>query len=135
MALDVLGRAGSRRFVFCPFVYNPGSPRWLAINGKKQAAKKVFTHIGGSEYAQNALADMQIVSGAESQVNWRALMQPGVRKVLIIGVVLAVFQQWCGINVIFNYAHEIFSAAGYAVSDVLMNIVVTGVTNLILVWH
>ncbi|MBP7486642.1 MAG: sugar porter family MFS transporter [Parabacteroides sp.] len=109
----------------------PESPRWLAINGKKQAALKVFTHIGGSEYAQNALADMQIVSGAESQVNWRALMQPGVRKVLIIGVVLAVFQQWCGINVIFNYAHEIFSAAGYAVSDVLMNIVVTGVTNLI----
>lgn len=44
---------------------------------------------------------------------------------------LAVFQQWCGINVIFNYAHEIFSAAGYEVSDVLMNIVVTGVTNVI----
>ncbi|MEG1577111.1 MAG: MFS transporter, partial [Clostridium sp.] len=45
--------------------------------------------------------------------------------------VLAIFQQWCGINVIFNYAHEIFSAAGYAVSDVLMNIVITGVTNVI----
>ena len=50
---------------------------------------------------------------------------------MIIGIVLAVFQQWCGINVIFNYAHEIFSAAGYEVSDVLMNIVVTGVTNVI----
>lgn len=48
-----------------------------------------------------------------------------------MGIVLAVFQQWCGINVIFNYAHEIFSAAGYEVSDVLMNIVVTGVTNLV----
>lgn len=44
---------------------------------------------------------------------------------------LAIFQQWCRINVIFNYAHEIFSAAGYTVSDVLMNIVVTGVTNVI----
>lgn len=43
----------------------------------------------------------------------------------------ATFQQWCGINVIFNYAHEIFSSAGYAVSDVLMNIVVTGITNVI----
>ena len=50
---------------------------------------------------------------------------------LVIGIVLAVFQQWCGINVIFNYAHEIFSAAGYEVSEVLMNIVVTGVTNVI----
>lgn len=44
----------------------------------------------------------------------------------MIGIVLAIFQQWCGINVIFNYAHEIFSEAGYTVSDVLMNIVVTG---------
>lgn len=48
-----------------------------------------------------------------------------------IGIVLAVFQQWCGMNVIFNYAHEIFFAAGYTVSDVLINIVVTGITNVI----
>ena len=59
------------------------------------------------------------------------MLHPRIRKVLVIGIVLAIFQQWCGINVIFNYAHEIFSAAGYAVSDVLMNIVVTGITNLI----
>ena len=50
---------------------------------------------------------------------------------LILGVVLAVFQQWCGINVIFNYAEEIFSSAGYSVSDILFNIVVTGTVNLI----
>lgn len=48
-----------------------------------------------------------------------------------VGIVLAVFQQWCGINVIFNYAHEIFFATGYTVSDVLMNRVVTGITNVI----
>lgn len=67
----------------------------------------------------------------ERKYDWRALSQPGVRRVLILGIVLAVFQQWCGINVIFNYAHEVFSAAGYEVSDVLMNIVITGVTNVI----
>ena len=54
-----------------------------------------------------------------------------MRKVLVIGVVMAVLQQWCGINVIFNYAQEIFMAAGYGVSDVLMNIVVTGITNVV----
>jgi SP family sugar porter-like MFS transporter len=52
-------------------------------------------------------------------------------KILLIGVVIAAFQQWCGINVIFNYAQEIFSAAGYGVSDILFNIVVTGITNVI----
>ena len=49
----------------------------------------------------------------------------------MLGVVLAVFQQWCGINVIFNYAEEIFAAAGYGVSDILFNIVITGVVNLV----
>ena len=52
-------------------------------------------------------------------------------KVLTIGVVMAILQQWCGINVIFNYSQEIFMAAGYGVSAVLMNIVVTGITNVI----
>jgi SP family sugar porter-like MFS transporter len=46
--------------------------------------------------------------------------------------VLAVLQQWCGINVIFNYAQEIFAAAGYQVSDILFNIVVTGAVNVVL---
>ncbi|HEX6465813.1 MAG TPA: MFS transporter, partial [Terriglobales bacterium] len=50
---------------------------------------------------------------------------------LLLGVALAVLQQWCGINVIFNYAEEVFSAAGYKVSDILFNIVVTGAVNLV----
>lgn len=109
----------------------PESPRWLAMNGKESSARQIFTRIGGSEYAENALAEIRAIASKEEKGNWHTLLQPGVRKVLVIGVVLAIFQQWCGINVIFNYAHEIFSAAGYAVSDVLMNIVVTGVTNVI----
>jgi SP family sugar porter-like MFS transporter len=52
-------------------------------------------------------------------------------KVLLLGVLLAVLQQWCGINVIFSYAQEIFSAAGYQVSDILFNIVITGAVNLL----
>ncbi len=50
---------------------------------------------------------------------------------MVIGIVLAVFQQWCGINVVFNYAEEVFSAAGFGVTDVLFNIVVTGIVNLV----
>ena len=49
---------------------------------------------------------------------------------LVLGVGLAVFQQWCGINVIFNYAEEIFRAAGYDISSVLSNIAWTGSVNL-----
>lgn len=51
--------------------------------------------------------------------------------VLLIGIYIAVFQQWSGLNTVFNYAEEIFSAAGYGVSDTLFNIVITGSVNLI----
>jgi SP family sugar porter-like MFS transporter len=109
----------------------PESPRWLAVNRKGEAARRIFTRIGGKTFAD---AEVQLIQGlphARQKNDWSALLQPNVRKALVVGIVLAVFQQWCGINVIFNYAHEIFSAAGYAVSDVLMNIVVTGVTNVV----
>lgn len=110
----------------------PESPRWLATMGQSTEAGKTLTRIGGDEYARQTLSELeQLSSNKKENANWAALLQPSVRNVLVIGVVLAVLQQWCGINVIFNYAHEIFSAAGYVVSDVLMNIVVTGVTNVI----
>lgn len=110
----------------------PESPRWLATVQKTSQARDILVRIGGNQYADQTLNELaQLTNKNEEKVNWSALLQPGVRNVMIIGIVLAVFQQWCGINVIFNYAHEIFSAAGYAVSDVLMNIVVTGVTNVI----
>jgi SP family sugar porter-like MFS transporter len=48
----------------------------------------------------------------------------------MIGVGLAVLQQWCGINVIFNYAQEVFAAAGYSISGIMQSIVITGIVNL-----
>ena len=62
---------------------------------------------------------------------FRALFSKTFAKVLILGVFIAVFQQWCGTNVIFNYAQEIFADAGYDVGEMLFNIVLTGITNVI----
>ena len=109
----------------------PESPRWLAINKKEELARRTFARIGGDDYAESELAEIGNLAVVREKTEWKALLNPNIRSVLVIGIALAVFQQWCGINVIFNYAHEIFSAAGYAVSDVLMNIVVTGVTNVL----
>ena len=111
----------------------PESPRWLVKNGRGEAAEKVLTRVGGPGFAAEALADIRATldAGEVGRVRFRDLLEPGLSKVLLIGVVLAVYQQWCGINVIFYYAQEIFTAAGYGVSDVLFNIVVTGTVNLI----
>ena len=109
----------------------PESPRWLAANDKETRARMIFARIGGEESADKEIEDIRRLPSGKGKSEWMVLLQPNVRKILTIGIVLAVFQQWCGINVIFNYAHEVFSAAGYAVSDVLMNIVITGITNVV----
>jgi sugar porter (SP) family MFS transporter len=110
----------------------PESPRWMVKNGTPDRALSVLAKIGGAQYAAEALADITATLSSEYQkATYKDLLEPRMRKVLAIGIILAVFQQWCGINVIFNYAEEIFRAAGYDISDVLKNIVWTGSVNLI----
>lgn len=59
------------------------------------------------------------------------LFQHQYGKVLLLGLVIAVFQQWCGTNVIFNYAQEIFTGAGYDVDGMFIDIVITGIANVL----
>ena len=61
----------------------------------------------------------------------RELLQQKYSKVLALGLVIAVFQQWCGTNVIFNYAQEIFIGAGFDVDGMFITIVITGIANVI----
>ena len=117
---------------FLGMIFVPESPRWLAKNGKAERARSVLNKIGGDQYAKDAIAEINsTLAGEEIQhVRFTDLLEPKLRKVLVLGVVLAVFQQWCGINSIFNYAEEIFKAAGYDISSVLKNIAWTGSVNL-----
>jgi SP family arabinose:H+ symporter-like MFS transporter len=111
----------------------PESPRWLAKNNNKyDHVIKILSRIGGKGFAISELASIkETLRSEEGKSDKSMLSVPGIRKILVIGVVIAVFQQWCGINVIFNYAQEIFASAGYSVSDILFNIVITGSVNLI----
>ena len=67
----------------------------------------------------------------KQESRWQELLQPKYRRVLLLGLVIAVFQQWCGTNVIFNYAQEIFVGAGFDVDGMFINIVITGIANVI----
>ena len=90
-------------------LFIPESPRWLHMRGLKAAG----------------------VEAQRTEDGLRVLFSRGHVAVLAMGVFIAVFQQWCGTNVIFNYAQEIFQQAGYEIGDVLFNIVVTGVANVV----
>ena len=117
---------------FIGMLFVPESPRWLAKNGKADLARNILKKIGGDNYARAATEEIQSTLATEEiqRVRFADLLEPKMRKVIVLGVGLAVFQQWCGINVIFNYAEEIFRAAGYDISSVLSNIAWTGSVNL-----
>lgn len=117
-------------FILMFFV--PESPRWLVKNGQEDPARRILAKIGGEQFASGSLADIQNTLDNEiEQVHFKKLLEPRLMKILFLGVFLAVFQQWCGINTIYYYAEEIFTAAGYGLSDILLNIVITGSISLV----
>ena len=117
-------------FVFSFFI--PESPRFLVKSGESRSATLILERIGGIHYADQELKSIsETLQSDSSKLDWKALSSVKVKPILILGIVLAVFQQWCGINVIFNYADEVFTSAGYSVGEMLFNIVITGTVNLV----
>lgn len=118
-------------FFFLSF-FIPESPRYHAKVGNWKATNKTLKRIGGTQYA--ILEGREIaktINDSNAILNWKFYKLKEIRSVLILGIVLAMFQQWCGINVIFNYAEEIFTTAGYSINSTLFNVVATGTVNLI----
>lgn len=110
----------------------PESPRWLSKNNQGDLSLQVLSSIGGKVYADRTQQEISdSIGGEQVEVSLKEIFSGKDRRLIFIGVVLAFLQQWCGINVVFNYAEEIFTAAGYGVSDALFNIILTGIVNLV----
>jgi sugar porter (SP) family MFS transporter len=113
---------------FVLMILMPESVRWLVKNGQVEKAKSTLRKIGGEQYAEAEIASIKdtISEDEVSRVHFKALLEPGLFKVLMLGFFLAILQQWCGMNVVFYYAADIFLAAGYDMKQMMLQIVVIG---------
>jgi sugar porter (SP) family MFS transporter len=115
---------------FVTSLFVPESPRWLVKAGAADKARRILARVGGDEHAAAEMNDIQAsLIHEDKHVRLSELLDGPVLAALGIGIFLAVFQQWCGINVIFNYAEAIFQQAGYNISNALTNILMTGLVN------
>lgn len=109
----------------------PESPVYLKnIKGRVQNVE-CRTESGEFATATEGGADSTAVANSTLYTLHSSLFAPKYRRVLVLGLVIAVFQQWCGTNVIFNYAQEIFVGAGFDVDGMFINIVITGIANVV----
>jgi len=109
----------------------PESPRWLLQVGNKDKAQKILSKIGGENYAAESIISMQKTITVHSKISYKSVFEKAVFPAVLIGIGLAVFQQLCGINVVFNYTAVLFESIGFSKDDQLLETVFIGAINLI----
>lgn len=109
----------------------PESPRWLVNVARKEEALKILKKIGNDIFAESTLSSIQSSSTGITKQGYSAAFKKGVLPAVMIGIGLAVFQQLCGINVVFNYTPRIFQSIGVSQDNQLLQTVFIGVVNLV----
>jgi sugar porter (SP) family MFS transporter len=102
------------------FLVMPESARWLLKMRRREDARASLLKVDGPEIADQELATLETdlaAEQAEGQATWGEVFGPTLRRALLVGIGLAVFQQVTGINAIIYYANEIFAEAGFTTAE------------------
>jgi SP family galactose:H+ symporter-like MFS transporter len=92
----------------------PDSPRWYVKMGRHDEARTALVKVEHRADVDGELAEIEALNEKEAAGSWREVFTSQWRRPLVIGVMLAVLQQFTGINAIIYYADKIFAAAGFS---------------------
>ncbi|MBQ7254559.1 MAG: sugar porter family MFS transporter [Bacteroidales bacterium] len=108
----------------------PESPRWLIVKGQDSRALAIMRRIYSSDSeAEAGLAQTKESIAGEVKTEWKALLEPGILKAVLVGSAIAILGQFMGVNAVLYYGPKIFSDAGF--SDPLFSTVLVGIVNML----
>lgn len=125
-----LGAVPSAGFLLGVF-WLPESPRWLVQKGRVQEGETILRRIGGEAFVKQTVTAINRSMEGADKPSLSMLLEKGVRPAVIVGIGLAVLQQLCGINVVFNYTSTIFETVGANLDRQLFETVAIGIVNLV----
>jgi SP family xylose:H+ symportor-like MFS transporter len=116
---------------FIGVLWLPESPRWLSKMNQLEKAKIILERIGGKDFGTTSINEIQRSFQTVNKAKFTSVFEKKILPAVLVGIGLAVFQQFCGINVVFNYTATIFESIGASKDDQLLQTVFIGGVNLL----
>ena len=112
----------------------PQSPRWLSIRGSLEQAKQTLQKFVGLEEAATQMKSIEesiLQEGRKENVRFGELFKKNIRLVILVGIIVAIFQQLVGINSVMFYAPLIFEQTGIGTDASFLQAILVGLVNLV----
>ncbi|MFD6178241.1 MULTISPECIES: sugar porter family MFS transporter [unclassified Isoptericola] len=111
----------------------PESPRYLVTKGRDDEARTVLASVlGPDEHPDDRISEIHrsiATDEANSELGTLRGNRFGLKPIVWVGIVMAIFQQFVGINVIFYYSTTLWQAVGFDESQAFLVSTITSVTN------
>ena len=119
--------------LFVGMYFLPETPRWLVSKNREEEARQVLNRSRSEEETENEIKQIhEVEQEEEEQVGYAELFAPWVRPMIVVGIGLAVFQQFVGINTVIYYAPTIIKSTGLGSSASILSTIGIGIVNVVM---